>query len=237
MKQKKTFGLALSGGGPRGMAHIGALQALEDLGIKPGYIAGTSVGALVGALYVFGVPLQQQREFAESLSWWKISKFRWRSLGIATNEPIKEMVEEFLEQRHIEEAPIPFSILTADIVTGERVVLRSGDVALAVRATTALPGLYAPVKIDDRMLVDGGIVENIPVSPLLEDDCDVIIGIDLLANRPIRTEPKKTTDIIANTFYIIMTNYQHGNEHKADLILKPKLEKVIQLDKQSLDDM
>ncbi|RMH81239.1 MAG: patatin, partial [Calditrichaeota bacterium] len=217
-----AIGLALSGGATRGVAHIGVLKALEEHFIKPDYIAGTSIGALVGAVYAFGVPLNAILDQALQMSWSTVSRLSLSRAAILTNKAIAEIVEKHIGAVNIEEAPIPLAIIATDIATGEKVVLRQGNVAHAVMASTAIPGIYAPVKMDGRLLVDGFLVENVPISPLKAMGTDIIVGVHLSSQKMYR-EPTGIVNIIMNAFEIAVDANTQANLRDADVLITPNL--------------
>lgn len=237
---KKTspakIGIALSGGGPRGIAHIGFIQALHDLGITPSAVTGTSVGSLVGALYCFGVPLEKQRVFAEEMTWASVSRLSPSRYALATNENIASIIDHFFGKKNIEESNIPLAIVATDISNGEKIILRKGDVATAIMASSAIPGMFAPVTIKNRMLVDGGVIENLPLSPLKDMPADFIVANDLMTFR-LKQKPTGVSEVINNAFYILISNTRQYHDESAQLIIKPKITSLGRTDKKTLKQM
>ena len=223
---KKTtsprLGLALSGGATRGIAHVGAIKALQDNGIQIDFLSGTSIGALVAALYAFGIPIADIHRQALEMSWLKISSFKISKSALLSNKIIGDIIEDFLKDANIEDAPIPLAIVTTDIARGEKVVLRSGNVSRAIMASTSIPGIFAPIKIDGRLLVDGFLVENVPLSPLREMGADVTVGINLASLKEYR-EPGGIINIIMNAFDIAIDANISLSRREADVLISPKL--------------
>lgn len=216
------IGLALSGGAVRGMAHIGILQALEDNGIKPHCLAGTSVGALIATLYAFGMPVDKIQRLAADMKWLQISHFTLSRLGLLSNEEMGRLVETVIGKATIEEAIRPLAIVCTDISTGEKVVLRKGEAAKAVMASTCVPGIFIPVNLDDRLLVDGGLVEDVPISPLRPMGAEVIVAANLSAEAKYKS-PEDIMDLIINAFDItIDLNIKHQIA-EADVVIETKL--------------
>jgi NTE family protein len=226
MKQMKItsqkIGLALGGGATRGAAHIGVLQALEDNGIQPSCIAGTSMGALVGALYAFDVPLSEIRALAHKMSPLNIVKFGRSKLGLLSNKKLADILIETIGKVNIEDAHIPLAIVATDINTGNEVIIRTGDVGLAVLASTCLPGVFKPIVIDDTLLVDGGLVEDVPISPLRSMGVDVIIAVNLGAERKYKS-PQDAIDVLINSYDIVIDQYVAVQIRDADVLIEPKL--------------
>jgi NTE family protein len=195
------LGLALGGGAVLGFSHVGILEALHGAGIGIHRISGTSAGAIVAALHAFGVGPARMHELLVPLTWRKVSRFSASSLGLLSNEAIANLLDDELGPVRIEDGRIPLAIVAADIHTGEIVVLKEGPLADAVRASAAIPGIYSPVSIDGRLLVDGGIVANVPVRPLRDMDTDVIVAATLgeaLPFQPVRT----LVGVLTNAFLI-----------------------------------
>lgn len=217
-------GLALSGGSALGNAHIGVLAAFAERNIPIDCIAGTSAGSVIAACWAFGVPMGEVAKATKGLNWLKISKPAYSTMGVASNRIIADFMDELIgKAARIENARIPLAIVATDIVTGEKVVFRSGSVIEAVAASTCIPGLFAPVVRDGRMLVDGGLVENLPVAELSGMGADVTIGVDLGRWRSY-PKPTHAIGVVVNAVDI-MVHYQgiaHGE--RADLVIEPHLE-------------
>lgn len=217
------LGLALGGGAMLGFSHIGLLMALEAARIPIDRLTGTSAGAIVAALHAFGVPPQRARSLLSPLTWRTVSNFSRNSLGLLSNEPLAEVLRGELGDVRIEDASIPLAIVAADIHTADTVVLRDGPLALAVQASAAIPGIYAPVNLDGRLLVDGGIVENVPVRPLREMGADIVIAATLgetLDFQPVRT----LLGVLTNAFLIaVNTATRLDLTGGADVIIEPDL--------------
>jgi NTE family protein len=177
------IGLALGGGGARGWAHIGVLRALERAGIKPDLVCGTSVGALVGALALAG-RLDALEDWALGLNRFRLAgylDFRVRG-GMISGNRLTAALREHLGDLKIEELPIPFACVATDLLTGHEVWLRQGNVAEMLRASFSLPGLFSPVEVDGRWLVDGALVNPLPVSVCRAMGARVVIAVNLNAD-------------------------------------------------------
>lgn len=217
------LGLALGGGAVLGFSHVGILDALHDAGIQVHRVAGTSAGAVVAALHAFGVGPARMHDLLVPLTWRKVSRFSASSLGLLSNEAIADLLDDELGPVRIEDARIPLAIVAADIHTAETVVLKEGPLADAVRASTAIPGLYAPVSMDGRLLADGGIVANVPVRPLRDMDVDVIVAATLgeaLPFQPVRT----LVGVLTNAFLIAVYSATRLDLMEgADVVIAPDL--------------
>lgn len=174
-------GVALGGGSARGYAHIGALASLERHGIAPDVVVGTSFGAVVGALYATGRPIAELAEEASALRRRDVlpgvADFGVHCGALFSGDRLETYYDRLLEGRTFADLEREFAVVATDVETGERVVLREGSLARALRASSSLPGVFAPVEIDGRILVDGGIGSPIPAVTLELFDVDVVIGI------------------------------------------------------------
>jgi NTE family protein len=175
------IGLALGSGLARGFAHIGALRALERHGIKPSIVSGTSIGALVGGCYLMG-KMNEFEEWALALTRRRIFNyldFRVRSAGLIGGQKVFAQLDQYFHGVNIEDLPMPFVTIAADLTTGHEVWLRKGNLIDAMRASFALPGVFPPIEINDRRLVDGALVNPLPVSPCQALGARLTIAIDL----------------------------------------------------------
>ena len=220
--RKKKLGLALSGGAAKGIAHIGVLQALKDRNLKISYISGTSVGAIIASLFSFEVELDEIGRFAKSLSISKISKFKPSRSGIFNNDNLRGLLREFLGYSQIQDAILPLSIIATDINSGAKVVLNSGDVCDAVCASSAIPGIFAPVEISGIPLVDGGLVQNLPVDVLREMGANFCIGSDLSSSYRF-SKVTNIVDVIRNSFGIMVYYKDYSQIEICDLLISMEL--------------
>ena len=180
------LGLALSGGAVRGAAHVGVLEVLTEAGIVPEVVAGTSAGAIVGAAYAAGIGPTPLAEILASTKWSEVARVNLRrTMSIFDTMPMERFVEERLGAEDFAELERPFAAVACDVTTGERIVLCEGRVGVAVRASAAVPGLFPPVEIDDRLLVDGGLVDSVPVQAARDLGATFVIAVDLNPRDPL----------------------------------------------------
>ncbi|HEX5801996.1 MAG TPA: patatin-like phospholipase family protein [Azospira sp.] len=187
------IGVALGSGSARGWAHIGVLRALAELGVKPDIVCGTSIGAFVGAAYADG-DLEPLEAWVRSLSWQEVVGFFDVGArgGLIKGDKLMAFFARHFVDRDFHDLPLPFACIATDLVNGREVWLKEGSVAAAVRASIALPGLFAPQLRDDRLLVDGGLVNPVPVSLCRALGADVVIAVDLgsdLVSQRFRAPP------------------------------------------------
>lgn len=218
----KKIGVALGGGAVLGASHIGILRSLEEHDLQPDLIAGTSIGALIAALYAFGVSSERMEEIAVNLKWLDISSISLSKMGLLSNEKLKEIIKEHIGSKNIEDAEIPLAIVTTDLSSGEKVVLREGDLATAIMASTCIPGIFIPVETDGRLLVDGGLVENVPVSALREMGAERIIAVDINAYR-LYNKPDDIVEVVTNALDIAVENLTKTRSKDIDLLICPEL--------------
>lgn len=190
------IGLALGSGGARGWAHLGVIRALSELGIQISCVAGTSIGALVGAVFAAG-NIDLLYRFVLGLDWKKIIHYfvelTFPRSGLIDGVHIVEFLEEHVQALKIQDLPIPFAAVATNLETGEEVVLREGKVTEAVRASIAVPGMFTPVLRDGMVLVDGGLVEPLPVSVARALGAERVIAVDITGGPiPIRRQPRET---------------------------------------------
>lgn len=183
LSKNPVVGLALGGGSARGWSHIGVIRVLEQAGIYPDIISGTSIGALVGAVYAAGELARFEQwimglKFSEIFSYMDISL----NSGLLKGERLMEFFRKDYVDRSIEALPIPFAAVATSLNTGAEVWLRTGSTLDAVRASIALPGLFEPSLIDGKLLVDGGLVNPVPVSLARAMGADIVIAVDLSSN-------------------------------------------------------
>ena len=176
--RKPRLGIALGSGSARGWAHIGVLRALEQAGIVPDVVSGTSIGALVGAAYASG-RLGPLEEWVARIDWWEIIRYMDMSRGGVEGERLMRAFGERVEDVPIESLPKPFGAVATDLLTGREVWFQNGSLLEAVRASIALPGLFSPVRFQERWLVDGGLVDPLPVSLCRALSAEQVIAVNL----------------------------------------------------------
>jgi NTE family protein len=219
----RKIGLALGGGAVLGAAHIGVLKAFEDAGMKIHCLAGTSSGAVIGLLYAFRVPLEEIEDFSLRLKWSDAASFHLSRVGLLSNEVLGRMVQSRLSPCCLQDASLPVAVLATDLELGGKVVLTRGDIKTAVMATTCIPVVFEPVERNGRMLADGGLLENVPLSPLKEMGADFLIGVDLTARRTRYRRPNHMIEVIANSIEIVMANATRLQTRRADILICPEL--------------
>jgi len=212
------IGVALGGGGAKGVAHIGVLKALEEAGVEINYLAGTSVGAMIASMYAFNVNIDTIASIARDLTLAQITTFKINKRGFFTAGPLREILIQHLGEVNIEDAVIPLAIVATDINSGEEVIFTEGPLADAVCASASIPGVYIPMILNGRTLVDGGIVRNVPVQPLKAMGAGVIIASQL-GGLGAYDEPKNVLDVMRNAFDIALSHRTNEEVKEADILI------------------
>ena len=198
------IGIALGSGSARGWAHIGVLQALAEMGIEPNFVAGSSVGALVGAAYASN-QLDEMEDMVKTLEWRDIISYLDMSImsgGLIQGEKIVNFFRHHAKEMDIESMPRRFAAVATDLNNGHEVWLKRGDLLEAVRASVALPGLFTPCKLNDRWLVDGGLVDPVPVSLCRAMGAEVVIAVSLnvdIVGKNLRNNNKQNHQQVTET--------------------------------------
>lgn len=176
---RKHIGLALGGGAARGLAHIGVLAVLEEADIPIDFIAGTSMGSLVGSAYCAGISVAELREIAATTGWQHICRPTWPRNGLVSFAAMEEWIINTVGDLDIRDLAIPFAAVAADLESSERVILTEGPLHRAVRASCSVPGFATPVEVNGRLLCDGGVVDNLPDFAARQLGADYVIGVDV----------------------------------------------------------
>jgi len=253
-RRRSRIGLALGGGGARGLAHLGVLQVLEESNIKPDLIIGTSMGAIVGGAYaqepdapalaVRVVEYLRSREEEEEeraarrvlrapsgrLSRWASSLLQYYYLArelqrssLLEEEPLQRMIAALLRDESIERTKIPFAAVAVDLLSGEVVVLDRGPIRTAVEASAAIPGVFPPVRLDDRLLVDGGVSSLVPVEEAREHGADAVIAIDVGEELEGASLPEREIDLLFRADEIARAHLTQLQLRGADLVIRPRV--------------
>ncbi|MBM3163652.1 MAG: patatin-like phospholipase family protein [Chlorobi bacterium] len=232
----KKNGLALGGGAVLGAAHVGALLAVEELGVPVHCLSGTSIGAFIAALYAFGKSPEEIEAVALEMDWLDLSGLSLSQYGLLSNRKFGKMVTDLLGKKNIEDALVPLAIVATDISTGGKVVFTAGDVACAVMASSCIPGVFRPVECDGRLLVDGVLVENVPVSSLRSIGAERVICVDLLGRHVFRS-PQNIIAVLLNAFYSAIASATSVQLDDADLCVTPDLSAFNLIDTTRIPDI
>ena len=226
-KKIPKLGLALGGGAARGFAHIGVIQVLEENGIKPDLVVGTSAGSLVAAFYASGKTGAQLQWLADTMDESQLTDWTipFMSRGMLRGEALGRYVNSQLNGAKIEDLKMPLGIVATDLQTGDGILFRRGDIATAVRASSAVPSVFEPVRIGNKDYVDGGLVSPVPVRSARQMGADIVIAVDI-SSRP---EDAKTTDmlkVLLQTFSIMGKSISQLEMAQAEVVVRPALPDV-----------
>jgi NTE family protein len=223
--ERPRVGLALAGGFARGIAHIGVLRILREAGIPIDFVAGTSVGALIGAAFCAGTPLDEMERIGSTTSFTDFGRWTPSWLGLATNQRLEKFLAQFTRVKTFEEMAIPLAIATTDINAGVSVYYTRGPVGLPLRASCAYPGLFVPIQYEGRTLVDGFLTSPVPVEGALLLGADVVIAVYLEAGN--LEQPRTFTDVLSRSFNIIQRHTDLTWRQQADVIIEPDVKPFV----------
>lgn len=228
-KTRPTLGLALSGGSARGLAHIGVLKVFEEKGVPVDFLAGTSMGALVGAFYANGMNVKMMERFAARMErrlWMDLTLPR---MGIIAGEKITELLCFLTRNRTFDQLLIPFAVTATDLYSGTSITIKEGRVADAVRASISIPGVFNPVPWKDCLLVDGGVLNRVPVDVVREMGPDIVVAVDVGVYSG-RARVSNFIDVITQSIDIMSRRLEREMEkekiHKADVLIRPCVEDI-----------
>ncbi|MCB2189238.1 MAG: patatin-like phospholipase family protein [Deltaproteobacteria bacterium] len=252
---RPKVGLALSGGGARGLAHIGVLKIMEKIGVPVDYVAGTSMGSIIGGLYAAGYTPDQMAEIVGKVNWTEaFSSTPARELlrydqknesryllevglartgvllpsGVLSGYKLTALLNSYVlpvaKIRDFDDLPIPYRAVATDIVTGEKVVLAKGNLALAMRASMSIPSLFAPFELDNRLLVDGGMAQNLPVQTVQEMGAEVVIAVNVSTPLYTRKQLKNFFQVLDQSLSLQIIRSTNEQAKLANLVITPELE-------------
>jgi NTE family protein len=252
---RPKVGLVLSGGGAKGLAHIGVLRAMEKAGLTPDYVTGTSMGSIVGALYVIGFSADEIEDIVSQLDWDTVlsNKIPLNQItyeekayydryiaelpvngirvglprGLIEGQKLSDYLSRLTRSAHdiedFNELPIPFACVATDIATGESVVLNSGSLPEALRASMAIPTLFTPVEMDGRLLVDGGLVRNFPVQEVLDMGADIVIGVFVSSDLSSKEELDNLISLLSQAAFVTSAFDSRRQTELVDIYVEPGL--------------
>jgi NTE family protein len=217
-----VIGLALGGGAARGFAHIGVIQVLEEAGIRPDLVIGTSAGSLVAALYASGKSSAELVSLAQSMDEGAITDWSFPGRGLIRGEALARFVREHTGGKRIEQMRLPLGIVATDLDSGHGIVFRVGDTGVAVRASSAVPAVFQPVRIGSREFVDGGLVAPVPVRYARQMGAQLVIAVDI-SEAPDGAATGDLMRMLLQTFSIMGRSINQFELAQADIVLRPKL--------------
>ena len=216
------IGLALGGGAARGFAHIGVIQVLEEAGIRPDLVAGTSAGSLVAALYASGKSGAELARLALAMDESALTDWSFPGRGLIRGEALARYVREQTGSRLIENMSLPLGIVATDLDSGEPMLFQRGDAGTAVRASSSIPAVFQPVKIGTREYVDGGLVSPVPVRFARQMGAELVIAVDI-SSSPEGNATGDAIRLLLQTFAIMGRSINRFELKEADIVLRPRL--------------
>ncbi len=231
-KSKKKIGLALGGGGARGIAHIGVLKVLEKNGIKPDFIAGTSIGAFIGACYCLGMTAEELEKEVKRLGnkrkiFSDFLDFSSPRKSILKGKKLKKYFNNFLgKDLKFGDLKIPLQIVSTDLGTGEEVIIKRGRVVNAIMSSVCVPGIFPPIEMGGRYLIDGGVVNPVPIDVAKSMGSDFVIGVDLISNSKGKIKDTGAVSVLFQAYEIIRRqamNFKTAHCSKEAISISPKL--------------
>ena len=233
--ERPRIGLALAGGFARGIAHIGVLRVLREAGIPIDCVAGTSVGALIGAAFCGGASLEEMEKIGAVTTFADFGRWTPSWLGLATNHRMERFLSRFTPVKTFEELEIPFAIAATDIIDGVSVYYSHGELVPPLRASCAYPGLFVPIQYENRTLVDGFLTAPVPIEGVLLLGADIVVAVYLESGN---LEPPRTfTDILSRSFNIIQRHSDLAWRTQADIIIEPDVKQFVWDDFSKTPDM
>ena len=215
--------LALGGGFARGYAHLGVLRTLQEHEIPVTSIAGSSIGSILGAAYASGVPLPRIIQKCREIRFRDFAKWRVSRFGLASNERLGALVQKMFATKQFEDLCLPLAIVATDLGTGEAVVFRQGNLAEAIRASCAFPGLFEPLQIGTRCLADGGLVAPVPARAARELGAELVVGVSVGLHDGQRGAPTNIFQVVSRAVSAAQKQQSEGWERYADLVLRPSV--------------
>lgn len=234
---ERRVGLALGGGAARGIAHIGVLKVFAENEIAVDCVAGTSVGSIIGALVCSGMGWQEILDVTRTIGWRELVQPTLSGMGLVETRRLEEYVEKLTGDIDFTDLEIPFRAVAVDIATATKVVIDSGSVARAVRASASVPGIFEPVLEGDVALVDGGVINNLPVDQAREMGASHVIAVDLNADRSPGGMPENLLDVTYRTFMVLLNNTSSAGREEADVLIQPDLSGIPYYELDQIDRM
>jgi NTE family protein len=240
MTERKKIGLALSGGASRGFAHLGVLKALVENAVPIDYIAGTSAGALAAGLFASTLSIEKCFEVARKVTWLSMGYPSFSRQGIFTNAPMGDFIRANFPVARIEDLKIPCAFVSTDLETGDEVIFReTGDLAFAIRASCAIPGVFLPLENEaGRKLVDGGVIAALPVRAARALGAEIVIAVDLNYEAiQYSSNPRTLLGVMFQSAMLMLKNSSQHQYNDADVIVAPAVGNMRFDDLKRLDEL
>lgn len=229
-RRPKRVGIAFGGGSSRGAANVGVLKVLVENKIPIHFIAGTSAGALVGALFAGGLNIYELIKVTKSIDWRKVAGFKFDDVFPLSEAGLEDLIVKLVGNKRVEGLRVPFAAVAADYKSGRKIVLTKGKLERVVHASSAIPGMFNPVKFDDKLLMDGLVVDNVPADVVKNMGADYVIAIDVVPDVRLKDGPKNVRQIVERAIDIASRNHCREIYKDADIVISPVKEDISPLD-------
>ena len=230
MSKKPKVALVLSGGAALGFAHLGVIDELVSNNIKIDLVVGTSMGAIVGAGYACGIEIDELEEISKNMRLIKMFDINFKRGALFSGNRLSRLLNEVYTYKNIEDMPIEYACVATDIYSGQVHVFKKGNLVKAVRSSMSIPGMFLPVKFEDKLLIDGGILNNFPDDVAREMGADIVIGVDVIKNYAYcHTNAKTMVDSVMNAFCLINKKMEEMVPCASDILIEPKQVEVFQM--------
>ncbi len=235
--QRRGLGLALGGGAARGFAHIGVLKALEEQGIPVRFVAGSSAGSVIGAAFCAGYSWREILEKARSVDWTDIASITIPRMGLMSMARFESLLDRLFDFKSFSQLAIPFAAIAVDLASERQVVFTEGSVAAAVRASCSIPGIFEPVVRDGKVLVDGGLLNDVPADVVKGMGAAFVLAVDLNGISSQGHAPRSIMDVIHTSFNILVKHGSQGGMRAADLVVRPPLDDIGYQELKRIDEL
>lgn len=225
-ERRPKIGLALSGGAARGIAHIGVLKVLEEYKFPIDYIVGTSMGSIIAGAYAAGLSVGQLEELACTVRWRDVTKMTFSRMGLMSSEPLEQMLRRLMPVTDFAKMRIPLAVVVAELQTARTIVITEGDAARAIRISCTVPGIFTPVVEDGRMLVDGGLAQNLPVEIAFSMGADFVIGVDVNSNIELPSLPTNMFQVLMQSLMMIGRASTAYQAKRASVLVQPNAGRI-----------
>ncbi|QQK80623.1 patatin-like phospholipase family protein [Salicibibacter cibi] len=220
MNDQPSVGLALGSGGARGFAHIGVLEVFEEEGIPINFIAGSSMGAVIGTLAALGRSADDLKQLANLFRRKYYIDFTVPKMGLVSGKRLEELFFMLTKGEMLENLDIPATVVTTDLNSGERVLFTNGSIAKALRATISIPGIFVPVRYGEHLLVDGGVIDRVPANVVTDMGADLVVAVDV-SYFPETPSTSSIHDVIIQSMEIMARELVKAKKIEADILMKP----------------
>lgn len=224
--ERHTIGVALGSGGAKGFAHVGVLRALEEHHVPIDVLSGSSMGSLVGALYVMGMRPSFMERLARTLTWRHWVDVTVPRVGLVAGRKVHELVALLTRNATFEQTDIPFAVVATELLSRRLVTFRAGTLADAVRASISIPGVFVPYVHDDGVFVDGGVIERVPISAAKSLGATVVIAVDVAGTHKHSIVPETMLDVVMMSLDAMQEQFIEERLQEADICIRPDLSEI-----------